>query len=217
MSDEADSYLTIERDAEVETKVKGSRFIGRAFAVVSRENAEEILAGLRKKEYDATHHCFGYIIRAENSDGTLENTQDRNIFRYSDDCEPNGSAGKPIYDQILGRELVDTLVVVTRYFGGTKLGVGGLVRAYSESAALTLDESGVSRRYHYQTIRLQTDFSHYQLLLNLLNSLDGLVEDSQFSDTVSLTVKIRISRVDKFVATFTELTHGKGMLERVTE
>lgn len=217
MGDTVDSYLTIARESEIETKVKGSRFIGRAFCTDTREQAEHTLADIRKAEYDATHHCFAYIIQPETSEEVASNPQDRNIFRYSDDGEPSGSAGKPIYDQILGRNLVNALVVVTRYFGGTKLGVGGLVRAYSESASLALDSAGAQRKYQYRQFLLRTDFSHYQPVIQLVHKLAGLVDDSQFSDAVEMTVSIRLSHVDTFAREFTELTHGKGALTEMKE
>ncbi len=213
----SDSYLTIERDSEIETKVKGSRFIARAILSVSREAAEETLAFWRKKEFDATHHCFSYIIQGEFSPEALDSSPDRNIFRYSDDGEPSGSAGKPIYDQLLGRHLVDTLLVVTRYYGGTKLGVGGLVRAYSEAASLALDQAGQLRKYHYSSFRLETDFSQYQQVLNLLNELAGEIDNSEFSDRVRLSIRLRYSSASEFKAKFIELTHGKGILEKTTK
>ncbi len=214
MSVESDSFLTITQDSQAETKVKGSRFIGRVFKCESREAAEEKLAELRKKEFDATHHCYAYIIRPADSNESIDNSPDRQTFRYSDDGEPSGSAGKPILDQITGRELVDTLVVVTRYYGGTKLGVGGLVRAYSDSASQVLEQAGVTKNYHYVSYRIEIEFSYYQQLLNLISALAGHVDDSDFSANVSLSVRIRVSKAEEFQHKFTELTHGKGVISK---
>ncbi len=206
-----DNYLTVARDSDAEIKVKGSRFIARAIARSSRESAEETLAVFRKKEFDATHHCYAYVIQPEFSIDAVGSAQDRNIFRYSDDGEPSGSAGKPIYDQLLGRKLVDTLVIVTRYYGGTNLGVGGLVRAYSESASMALDNAGLVENYHYHAFDLETEFSQYQQVLNLLNDFSAIIDDSKFSEKVCLSVRLRVSRADEFGAKFTELTHGQGV------
>ncbi len=214
MCAESDSYLTITQESQAETKVKGSRFIGRAFKCDSRDAAEETLADMRKKEFDATHHCYAYIIRPPDTKESIDNSPDRQTFRYSDDGEPSGSAGKPIFDQISGRELVDTLVVVTRYYGGTKLGVGGLVRAYSDSASQVLEQAGVTKHYHYVSYQIEIEFSYYQQLLNLINALAGHVDDSEFSANVSLNARIRVSKAEEFQHKFTELTHGKGVISK---
>ena len=112
MENESDSYLTVKTAGQVEIKIKGSKFIGQALPCLSEEEAEATLAGIRKKYYDATHHCYAYKI------GMGRNQK----FRYSDAGEPSGTAGKPIYDQLEGKGLTNLIVIVIRYFGGTKLG-----------------------------------------------------------------------------------------------
>lgn len=201
MGGSSDSYRTAAGRAECEFKEKASRFIGRVFPIDSKENAEEILAQIRKKEYTATHHCFAWVTR--------------DSFRYSDDGEPNGSAGKPIYDQICGAGLVNTLVVVTRYYGGTKLGVGGLVRAYSSSAKSALSKAGTLECFDYRRFELQAEISQYQRLVKLLEQTESLVDESVFSDRVTLTVRVRESRVADFTKQLTELTHGKSVLREL--
>ncbi|MCP4685670.1 MAG: YigZ family protein, partial [bacterium] len=126
-----DSYLTIKRESKIDTKVKGSRFIGETFKVANVAEALEKLDEVRKREYNATHHCYAYITG-------LGREQ---VFKYSDDGEPSGTAGRPIYDIIAGADVTSILCVVTRYFGGTKLGTGGLVRAYGETAREALKAS----------------------------------------------------------------------------
>lgn len=207
MTDPVDSYLTSAGLAEIETKVKGSRFIGRVFPVTSRDEAEARIAELRKQEHDATHHCFAYDLRA-----SVGHTG--GIFRYSDDGEPSGSAGKPIYDQLSGIGVTNTLVVVTRYFGGTKLGVGGLVRAYGEAAAQALKKAGLVEKFDCDEFKLTVDFSSYQGLQSLISRVEGIVSDSQFTEKVYLRVRVRCSRADEFSRDFIELTHGKGEIAR---
>jgi uncharacterized YigZ family protein len=201
-----DSFLTIASETRTEIKVKGSRFIGDTFRVSSIDEAGESLTAVRKKEYQATHHCYAYVVG-------LPPDQE---FKYSDDGEPNGTAGAPIHDVICGRELTNCLVVVTRYFGGTKLGTGGLVRAYSEAAKAVLDRSGRKENFVVRRFRFRFDFSVYDLWQKQLRGLEAQVEDSAFADQVTLIVSIRRSRAERMLAAFTELTSGRGEVEEIT-
>lgn len=194
-----DSFLTISEPSTIEIKVKGSRFIGETVSVFSSDDIDTALNTIRKREHAATHHCYAWQI------GFGEDPQ----FKYSDDGEPNGTAGRPIYDTLSGRNLTDTLVVVTRYFGGTKLGPGGLVRAYSQAAAEALDKSGSVERFLLDKLSFTIDFSYYDQVMRLLDSIGGNVVASDFAESVSMTVEIRKSRRDELKASLTELTHGK--------
>ncbi len=200
-----DSFLTIARESRAEIKIKGSRFIGDTFLVPDVDEALGRLAAVRKKEYQATHHCFAYVV------GRPPEEQ----FKYSDDGEPNGTAGKPIYDVICGRAFTNTLLVVTRYFGGTKLGTGGLVRAYSEAAKAVLDDSGRRENFVVRRFRLRFDFPLYDSWQKHLHRLEGQVEDSEFTDRVTQVVIIRRSRAEQMLAAFTELTSGRGEVEEI--
>ena len=119
-----DSYLTIAAPAEASSRERSSKFLAYAYPVQQEEQIREILDGLRKKYYDATHHCYAWRLGPGGA-----------AFRANDDGEPSGTAGKPILGQLLSNNLTDCLIVVVRYFGGTKLGVPGLIAAYRESAA----------------------------------------------------------------------------------
>ncbi len=119
---------TINTRSRIENRVRGSRFIATAIPISSREHVSEAIDDLRKEFWEASHHCYAYQLAPDGSD-----------YRFSDDGEPSGSAGKPILLVLQRAELLDTLIVVTRYFGGTKLGVGGLARAYGEAAADVLE------------------------------------------------------------------------------
>ena len=131
-----DTYKTILERAEGLFKDKGSRFIGLAYPVKSETEVKEILAEIKKKYYDATHHCYAYYMGHIGSPS----------IRMNDDGEPSGTAGKPIYGQILSFGLKNVLVVVIRYFGGTKLGVSGLINAYKETAKMTLQNAKIEER-----------------------------------------------------------------------
>jgi uncharacterized YigZ family protein len=119
----SDTYRTLKEGASATLKVDGSRFLAEAVPVASRDEAEERIAAVRKREHRATHHCTAYRLGPEGDD-----------FRYDDDGEPSGTAGQPILRRIHARDLTNTLVVVTRYFGGTELGTGGLMQAYGDAA-----------------------------------------------------------------------------------
>jgi uncharacterized YigZ family protein len=198
-----DRFFTIGKAARAETKVKGSRFIAESFPAGSVEKAVNELETVRRREHAANHHCFAYRVGFGNEVS----------FRYSDDGEPNGTAGKPLYDTLCGADLTDTLLVVTRYFGGTKLGTGGLTRAYSEAAALVLTESGRRPEYLTERFRLRLDFAVYERWLQTLRQLEANVLKTDFAEAVSMTVAVRRSRTAQLTEAFIELTSGKGNIE----
>ena len=200
-----DTYLTTDHEDRSEIKVKGSRFIAESYLVGSVEEALAKLESVRKREYAATHHCYAYVV------GITGAPQ----FKYSDDGEPSGTAGKPIYDVIVGRGLTNLLVVVTRYFGGTKLGTGGLAHAYSDAARAVVEQSGVRTNYITRRFRCLLDFSHYDLWQRQLNHLQANIVDSQFTDRVTMVVDIRLSRAEQLTTSFAEVTSGKGRLEEI--
>src|SRR5690625_6678228 len=127
-----------------ELKIKDSRFIAESFGVEDVDHALSLIETIRRREHSATHHCWAYRIDAD-------------TFRFNDDGEPSGTAGAPILRQIEGRELINTLVVVTRYYGGTKLGTGGLIRAYGDAAAEVLAISRIETRIRRETFDLEFD------------------------------------------------------------
>lgn len=201
---EDDSYRTIARESQIEIKVKGSRFIGESRLVSDPEHALAKLAEIRKREYSATHHCWAY----------RTGTEEPVAFKYSDDGEPSGTAGKPIFDVIAGDNLTNCLVVVTRYFGGTKLGTGGLVRAYGDAARQVLDASGVKVCYHTIGYVLEMDFTYYNPVQQLLTRLEAVINDSQFTDRVTLHVAIRRSLAETLERDYVETTQGKASITR---
>jgi uncharacterized YigZ family protein len=200
-----DAYLTIATESRSEIKVKGSRFIGESFFVQSMDEAMLRLDAVRKREFQATHHCYAYIVGLP---GSLQH-------KYSDDGEPGGTAGRPIYDTLTGRGLTNGLVVVTRYFGGTKLGPGGLSRAYSDTARAVLELSGERTNYITRHFRCDLQFPLYDTWLRELHKLGATVVDSRFADRVALTMEIRVSQAERLKAAFVQLTSGKGLLEEV--
>lgn len=200
-----DAFRTIRANAEHQTKVKGSRFIAQACPVESIEAAHERLTTIRKREHAATHHCWAYRI------GHTAPFQ----FKYSDDGEPNGTAGRPIFDVIEGADITDVIVVVTRYYGGTKLGTGGLARAYSEAAAGAMEKAGIAQRYLTKSFRISLRFSHYDQARRLFGELEAQVDNADFSDEVAVRVTVRLSRAEQLAARLVEMTQGKAGIEEI--
>jgi uncharacterized YigZ family protein len=194
-----DSYQTIKNSAETEIKIKASKFFGRVFSCQSADEAVSILENIRKKYYDATHHCFAYRVGL----GKEIN------FRYSDDGEPSGTAGKPIYDCLEGQNLTNLILIVTRYYGGTKLGTGGLTHAYSETARQVLEEASILTKFITEQIPMVLQFTDYSAVERAIVQIGGKIVDSDFSDIVKLTVQIRLSLVEKLNNSLIDLTSGR--------
>jgi uncharacterized YigZ family protein len=198
-----DCYYTIEKPAQAEIKRKGSRFIGEAILVTDTDDARHNLELVRKREHAATHHCYAWQV------GLGRQVE----FKYSDDGEPNGTAGRPIYEVVGGRELTNLLLVVTRYYGGTKLGTGGLARAYRDAAVEVLEISG--RRQHYLTTTLTVviEFGLYDQLLKLIHAGGVQKVESDFADRVTLKLSVIRSRAEKLKADIVQLSSGRATIE----
>lgn len=198
-----DSFFTIKSSSEIEIKVKGSRFIGRACPCGNVDEAEQVLADIRKKYYDATHNCFAYQV------GIGKEMK----FRYSDDGEPSGTAGRPIYDQIVGKGVTNLIVIVTRYFGGVKLGTGGLTHAYSDATAITLGAAGIVEKFLTEKIRMTIQFHDYNMVERAVHQVGAVVIDSDFSDIVRLTVELRLSLAARLKENLINITSGRIKFE----
>jgi uncharacterized YigZ family protein len=201
-----DQYLTIATESIAEIKIKNSRFIGETCLVNSVLEAQARLETIRKREHAATHHCFAWQVGLEKEKQS----------KYSDDGEPNGTAGKPIYDFVAGAGLTNILLVVTRYFGGVKLGTGGLAHAYGDTARAVLEQSGVREHFILSHFKLDLEFSSFDSWQRTLARLGASVTNSQFAGAVSMEVAIRRSRAEELRHAFIELTSGKGLIEEIS-
>lgn len=181
-----------------ELKVRGSRFIGTAIPVSGRDDIDRELAEIRKEFWDATHNCYAWRLAP---DGLQ--------YRFSDDGEPTGSAGKPILFVMQQRELLNTLVVVTRYFGGVKLGVGGLVRAYGDAAAQALNATDIITTYPSSNYRVFTPYEDMKVVRPLVERY-ALKFEEEFLDVVTYTVTIRSDHAEEFQALITESSQGRA-------
>jgi len=192
-----DEYQSIKVNANASLKVEGSRFIASAFPVGDRVHAEETLAKVRKEYYDATHHCFAYAIGAEGKE-----------FRYSDDGEPSGTAGIKILSAIQSKDLSDILVIVTRYYGGTKLGTGGLGRAYFESAARALAEAVVIPKVVTEELRITFPYDETSRVMNTLSHSHTKIIDTVYDDDVTLQISVRKNSVRMVIDELVNVTRG---------
>lgn len=189
-------YKSVKQRSEAEYTVNRSRFIGRCFPVESEEAALCLLGDIRKKHWDATHNCFAYRI-GENA-----------AARFSDDGEPGGTAGKPIMDVLTGRGLTNVLCVVTRYFGGILLGAGGLVRAYSKSAADAVTKAGVVSYLPGTILDIPMDYSRYGALEGFIRA-NAEVRNVAFAQNVVVTVAVEDTNLLKFMKEVTERSDGR--------
>ena len=180
-----ETYSTIERPSMAEFKDKGSKFIAYAFPVQSVEDFKQRLNEIKKEHPKATHHCFAYRI------GT-----DGNNFRVSDDGEPSGSAGRPILGQIDSKQLTDTLVIVVRYFGGSLLGIPGLINAYKSATALSLQLTPVVTKSIEVMFQVQFPYTQLDSVLRLLRQLRVTVVKKDVQLFCTLTIGIPVKDID---------------------
>ena len=196
----SDTYRMIARPTLAEPpKSRGSRFIGEAFPVTTEAEAEARLDAVRKREYAATHWCWAWRLGLEGD-----------AFRTSDDGEPSGSAGAPILRQIDARDLTNTLVVVTRYYGGTKLGVGGLVRAYGEAASDALDAARTVEHVVRVSVRLRFAYDDTSPAMHTVNRFDAEIAEQHYTANTELVVRVRRSEAEALRAAFVEALGGRG-------
>lgn len=200
----AQPIQTIKERTRSESKVRGSRFIATAIPVSSKEAAMEELDSLRKEFWDATHNCYAYQLAPNGAE-----------YRFFDDGEPSGTAGKPILFVIQQRDLMDVLVVVTRYYGGTKLGAGGLARAYADSASEALNLAEIVVNWPTTPIRVFTPYEDLSEVRRLVESQTERFEE-EFRDVVIYTADIRDDRLEGFSRQLTSVTAGRAGMINLT-
>lgn len=185
---------------------KKSRFLADVAAVDSEEAAAAFVESIRKKYWDARHHCSAYVL-GERSE----------ISRCSDDGEPSGTAGRPILDVLLGAGVRNACIVVTRYFGGTLLGTGGLVRAYGRAAREGLAASIVLERIEGRRLRLTCDYNSLGKIQYLAGNRGLQALESEYADAVSLTYLLPAADAERFTAEITDATSGRAGIEELGE
>ena len=200
-----ESYITIHHYAAFEYEDRKSVFIGEAMPVSTEEDALRFVDSVKKKYPDARHHVYAYVLR------------DNSIMRFTDDGEPQGTAGMPVLDIIRKNGLTDTAIVVTRYFGGTLLGTGGLVRAYSAAALGAIENSEIITYDVYVTFNIETTYSDYQKFAPIFQEMGYRSTDVRYTDKVLLTGSIRKSMADQFVDKLVQITSGRVKVQIIDE
>jgi uncharacterized YigZ family protein len=191
-------YYTVKAIGENEISIQRSRFISHIARAETEAVAQEFIQTIKKKHSDATHNCSAYLIG--------ENDQ---IQKANDDGEPSGTAGVPILEVLKKRKLKDTVVVVTRYFGGIKLGAGGLIRAYGKSTSEGLDAVGIVERRLVQTIHVKIDYTWLGKIEKEIRASSYIIKEIHYLDIVELEVYVEDEQVQVFIDWMTELTNAQ--------
>lgn len=198
-------YKTVEKEGVDEFVEKKSRFIGHVKPVKTQQEATEFINSLKSKYWDATHNVYAYVLR------------ENNICRSSDDGEPSGTAGVPVLDVLLKEQLVDVCVVVTRYFGGTLLGAGGLVRAYSHGSKIAVESGGIITMAPCKIMTVSVNYSFYDRMNILLADSGANVIESNFSDVVNIKFSIKADNKNVLADKLTQQSNGKYSLKEIGE
>jgi uncharacterized YigZ family protein len=196
-------YYTISGAAETLLKIEGSKFIAEAAPVFSAEEAGATLAAVRKKYFDATHHCFAYAVG-----------EDRAVCHYSDDGEPSGTAGIKIFSTLQSRDLSDIIVIVTRYFGGTKLGIGGLGRAYHDAAAAVLGRTRTVQRLPVQQFTVVVEYTYITPVMSLAARLSAFIDATEYTEKVTFSIFTPHAAADELERQLIDLTKGTAVITR---
>ena len=199
MSETKVTYTTIKNEASAEFEEKRSLFIGHAKPVKTEEEAAEFIKEKKKEYADATHNVFGYIIK----NGICA--------RYSDDGEPQGTAGMPVLDTIRKSGVSDACVVVTRYFGGILLGAGGLVRAYAHGAKIALEAAEIITYEQYTVLSVKCNYSDYQKIQPLFFKSGAVIDDTDFGESVAITLAVKDEVVSGLTEKIRESTSGRAI------
>ncbi len=192
-------FLTIKGFLETKLKEKNSLFIAQSYPIENEDEFQKILIETKKKYYDATHHCYAFKLQ-------------NNIFKYSDDGEPNGTAGIRILNAIDHFDLINVAGLVIRYFGGTKLGVGPLGKTYYESIFQNLHKAKKIYKTEYQKIKIQVDFEFVSLVHRILSSIDAKIDSTNYENNVEFIYFIKPADFDNVKQKLMDNTHGKVLV-----
>lgn len=200
------SFKTINERAEAEIVEKKSRFIANVSPISSEEEATNFIAEIKKQHYNARHNCFAYVIGG-----------DIPIIRFSDDGEPNGTAGKPILDVLLGEKIENAIIVVTRYFGGTLLGTGGLVRAYGKSAKEGILAGKIVQMDVYTKVFISVDYSLIGKIQYEVSNNGHIIIDTEYTDLVKFSLYVKSELVDEFIKNIVNITNNVANINKENE
>lgn len=196
------SYKTVKQYGEGEIEEKKSRFLGKVKPVSTEEEAIAFIESIKKQYWDARHNCYAFII-GENSES----------IRCSDDGEPSGTAGKPMLEVLQNNGLKNVVAVVTRYFGGTLLGTGGLVRAYTQATQAALEEAQVATMTLMSVLAIKTDYNAVGKIKYMFAQADILVQNEEYGVDVTITIAVPLSEKEAMQKKIVEATNGKVSIE----
>jgi uncharacterized YigZ family protein len=199
-----DTYKSISAVSKGSYKEKGSKFLAFAFPVISEEEVKGKLAMLRKEYHDARHHCYAYRLGF-----------DKSVFRINDDGEPSGTAGRPIYGQIVSHDLTMILVVVIRYFGGIKLGVAGLINAYKTATKDALESSSIITKTIQEEYQVRFDYTVMNSVMKVLKEEDAVIINQEFENSCKLDFSIRKNSGNKISARLIKISDVLVTLQKV--
>lgn len=199
-------YRTVNQFGADEYIIDKSNFIGYSKPIESEEEALEFIDEIKTKHYDATHNTYAYVV-GENSI----------IQRFSDDGEPSGTAGVPILEVLKKEDMRNTVVVVTRYFGGIKLGAGGLIRAYTRGAKIAIDAGLIVNRTLHTEIKIRVEYTLYGALENHLLTNKYIVDDTTYDEAVNIFVAVKYSETDSFIEEIVNLTSDNAKITDIGE
>ena len=200
-----EAYLTPAGEGSSEYVEKKSRFLGRVFAVSSEDEARALLEAVKREHYDARHNCWCYILKSGQK-------------RYSDDAEPQGTAGQPMLNVFEREGVVDVLCIVTRYFGGILLGAGGLCRAYTKAAKDALDAAGISKMQPWVRQQITVSYALFERAKLLIAAQEGTVEDAQYGADILITYRIPEGADERLQTALREASSGSvvpSLLEEI--
>lgn len=197
-----DTYNTIAETGEGLYKEKGSKFLAFAFPVQNEGEIKPILDQFKKEYYNARHICYAYRIGYD----------EQALFRMNDDGEPSGTAGKPIYGQILSHELTDVFIVVVRYFGGTKLGVSGLINAYKSAAMEAISATVIEEKIRTEHLTIHFDFNLTNEVMRIVKDQGLTVFEQHYDTACHLTLAVRLSEIEKIKGLYQKI-HGVAIEE----
>lgn len=190
-----DTYLTISSISEGLFKDKGSKFIARAYPIEREDQVKEILNQVRKEYYDARHHCYAWVLGF-----------DQSHFRMNDDGEPAGTAGRPIYGQLLSAGITNVLIIVTRYFGGTKLGIRGLINAYKGAAQDAISQASIVRKVRESSFQLAFDYAVMNDVMKIVKEYDLKILQHTYDQSCLINFSVRMMLETTVIRAFGNIT-----------
>ncbi|WP_182199673.1 YigZ family protein [Paraliobacillus salinarum] len=196
-----EQYYTVNTNGSDEQVIQKSRFIGYVRRVETEDQAQAFIQEIKKKHHDATHNCSAYMIGEHNQ-----------IQKANDDGEPSGTAGVPILEVLKKKDLKDTAVVITRYFGGIKLGAGGLIRAYSSTTSLALNTTGIVKRKRMQKLKITVTYPLLGKVENELRNADYSIETIDYLEQVTFHVLVSLANVSKFQDWIIDITNNQVVI-----